>query len=171
MVRSFFARYNAAGEQMILSSPAFKQNHLIPRRYTSDGEDVSPALSWSEVPPATKELALLVEDPDAPTPEPWVHWILYRIPPATTSLAEHILPALRVAQPAGALQGKNSWPKGIGYRGPAPPKGHGLHHYHFRLYALDVPLDLEPGLDKAALVKAMRGHILAEEELIGTYQR
>jgi hypothetical protein len=156
---------------IILQSPAFKQNHLIPRRYTGDGEDVSPELSWSGVPPAAKELALLVEDPDAPTPEPWVHWVLYRIPPTTMSLAEHVLAALHVAQPAGALQGKNSWPKGIGYRGPAPPKGHGLHHYYFRLYALDVPLNLEPGADKATVVKAMSGHILADGELVGTYQR
>ena len=123
---------------MILSSPAFKQNHLIPRNYSGDGDDMSPALSWSEVPPATKELALIVDDPDAPTPEPWVHWVLYKIPAATMDLAEHVPPALHVARPVGALQGRNSWPKGIGYRGPAPPKGHGLHHYHFRLYALDA---------------------------------
>jgi Raf kinase inhibitor-like YbhB/YbcL family protein len=156
---------------MILTSPAFKQNQPIPRRHTGDGEDVSPALSWSEVPAATRELALIVDDPDAPTPEPWVHWVLYKIPPATIDLAEHTPPALRVAKPSGALQGKNSWPRGIGYRGPAPPKGHGLHHYHFRLYALDQPLDLEPGKDKGDLLSAMRGHILAETELVGTYQR
>ena len=156
---------------MILFSPAFKQNHLIPRKHTGDGDDISPALSWSEVPAATKEFALLVDDPDAPTPEPWVHWVLYKIPGATADLAEHLPPALHVPRPAGALQGRNSWPQGIGYRGPAPPKGHGLHHYHFRLYALDKPLDIEPGLDKAALITAMHGHILAEGELVGTYQR
>jgi Raf kinase inhibitor-like YbhB/YbcL family protein len=156
---------------MILSSPSFKQNHLIPRKHTGDGDDISPALSWSEVPPAARELALIVEDPDAPTPEPWVHWIIYKIPPAVTDLAEHVPPALRVSRPAGAVQGKNSWLKGIGYRGPAPPKGHGVHHYHFKLYALDTPVVLEPGADKAALLAAMKGHILADGELVGTYQR
>lgn len=156
---------------MILQSTAFKQNHLIPRKYTGDGEDASPPLSWTDVPSNTGELALIVDDPDAPTPEPWVHWLLYKIPPATTSLAEKVPPAMRVTAPPGALQGKNSWPKGIGYRGPAPPKGHGLHHYHFKLYALDVPLDLEPGVDKATLLAAMNEHIICEGELIGTYQR
>ena len=154
-----------------LQSPAFKQNHQIPRKHTGDGEDASPALSWSGVPESAKELALIVDDPDAPTQEPWVHWVLYKIPPGTTSLPEKVLPALRVSNPAGALQGKNSWPKGIGFRGPAPPKGHGLHHYHFKLYALDTEIDLEPGADKSALLAAIAGHVLAEGELVGTYQR
>src|SRR5262245_27518569 len=114
---------------IILQSPAFKQNQPIPRRHTGDDDDVSPELSWAGAPPAAKELALIVDDPDAPTPEPWVHWILYRMSPATTRLREHVLPTLRVSEPAGALQGQNSWPKWIGYRGPAPPKGHGVHHY------------------------------------------
>ena len=156
---------------IVLQSPAFKQNHLIPKKHTGDGEDVSPPLGWSGIPGAANELALVVDDPDAPTPEPWVHWLLYKIPPSTSNLPEHVLPAQRVAAPAGALQGTNSWPKGIGYRGPAPPKGHGLHHYHFRLYALDAPLELAPGVDKATLLAAMKGHILGEGELIGTYQR
>lgn len=156
---------------IILQSPAFKQNHSIPRKYTGDGGDVSPPLSWSRVPPETQELALVVDDPDAPTPEPWVHWLMYKIPPATTSLPENVLPSLRVASPAGALQGMNSWPKGIGYRGPAPPKGHGLHHYHFQLFALDAPIDLAPGADKADLLAAMQGHVISEGELVGTYQR
>jgi hypothetical protein len=156
---------------IILQSPAFKQNHLIPKKYTGDGDDVSPPLSWSGVPAETKELALVVDDPDAPTPEPWVHWLIYKIPPTTTSLSENVLPVLRVASPAGALQGKNSWPKRIGYGGPAPPKGHGLHHYHFKLFALDAPLDVAPGIDKEELLAAMKGHIIAEGELIGAYQR
>jgi len=156
---------------MILTSPAFKQNHQIPRRYTGDGDDISPQLAWTEVPPAAKELALIVDDPDAPTPEPWVHWVLYKIPPTAVGLPEHVLPALRVNSPGGSLQGQNSWPKGIGYRGPAPPKGHGLHHYYFKLFALDVPLTLEPGIDKSTLLAAIKGHILDAAELIGTYQR
>lgn len=157
--------------KLIVESAAFQQHQPIPRKYTGDGDDVSPPLSWSGVPTAARELALVVDDPDAPTPEPWVHWILYKIPPTVTSLPEHVLPALRVSFPAGALHGKNSWPKGIGYRGPAPPKGHGLHHYHFKLYALDAPADLAPGVDKAALLAAMEGHVVAEGELIGTYLR
>lgn len=156
---------------IIVQSPAFKQNHLIPKKYTGDGEDISPALSWSGVPPQTKELALIVDDPDAPTPEPWVHWLLYKIPPETSSLPEKVPPAQRVASPASALQGANSWPKGIGYRGPAPPKGHGLHHYHFKLLALDTPLAIGPGVDKAALLAALKGHTIAEGELVGTYER
>ena len=156
---------------MLLTSPAFKQNHQIPRRHTGDGDDISPALSWSEVPSAAKELALIVDDPDAPTTEPWIHWVLYKIPPTVTDLPEHIRPALHVSNPGGALQGQNSWPKGIGYRGPAPPKGHGLHHYHFKLYAVAAPLDLKPGAEKSTLLAAMKDHILAEAELIGTYQR
>lgn len=156
---------------IVVQSSAFKQNHSIPKKYTGDGDDVSPPLAWSGAPSTTREFALVVEDPDAPTPEPWVHWLLYKIPATTTSLPENVLPSLRVASPAGALHGTNSWPKGIGYRGPAPPKGHGLHHYHFRLFALDAPLELAPGVDKAALLAAVEEHLIAEGELIGTYQR
>jgi len=156
--------------QMPLQSSAFAPNEMIPRKYTGDGEDKSPPLSWSVVPPGTKELALIVDDPDAPTPTPWVHWVLYRIPAEARSLPEGIAPALRVPQPAGLAQGKNSWGK-TGYGGPAPPKGHGRHRYFFKLYALDSPVDLEPGAAKEALLKAISGHVLAEGELIGTYQR
>jgi len=156
---------------MNLQSAAFQHNQSIPRKYTGDGEDVSPPLSWSGTPPQARELAVVVDDPDAPTPEPWVHWVIYKIPAATTELGEKVPPAQRIGAPAGALQGKNSWPQGIGYRGPAPPKGHGLHHYHFRMYALDASLEIGPGSDKAALLAAIQGHVLAEAELIGTYQR
>jgi len=156
---------------IILQSAAFKQNHQIPRKHTGDGDDASPPLAWSGVPAEAKELALVVDDPDAPTPEPWVHWVLYNVPATTTNLPEKIPPALRVSAPAGALQGKNSWPKGIGFRGPAPPKGHGLHHYHFKIYALDAPVKLEPGADKSTLLAAISDHVIAEGELVGTYQR
>jgi Raf kinase inhibitor-like YbhB/YbcL family protein len=156
--------------QMPLLSSAFAHDEAIPRKYTGDGEDKSPPLSWSVVPPGTKELALIVDDPDAPTPTPWVHWVLYRIPAEARNLPEGITPSLRVAQPAGLLQGKNSWGK-AGYGGPAPPKGHGRHRYFFKLYALDSPVDLEPGATKEALLKAISGHVQAEGELIGTYQR
>lgn len=154
-----------------LTSTAFENGQPIPRKHTGDGEDASPPLAWSGVPAGTKELALIVDDPDAPTPEPWVHWVLYKVPSGTTSLPERVTPSRHATAPRGALQGANSWPKGIGYRGPAPPKGHGVHHYHFRLYALDTELKADAGADKASLMQAMQGHILSEGELIGTYER
>lgn len=156
---------------IILTSSRFENGGPIPRRYTGDGDDASPPLAWSAVPAGTIELALIADDPDAPTAEPWVHWVLYKIPGGTTSLPEKIAPARHLAALHGALQGKNSWPNGIGYRGPAPPKGHGVHHYHFRLYALDTELNIEAGADKTSLISAMQGHIVAEGELIGTYER
>lgn len=155
---------------LALSSSAFRNGEAIPRRHTGDGPDVSPALSWTGVPPGAVELALIVDDPDAPTPQPWVHWVIYRIPASASGLAEGVPPVPSPAQPAGALQGRNSW-NTLGYRGPAPPRGHGVHHYHFRLYALDAALNVQAGLDKEALRAAMRGHVIAEAELIGTYQR
>lgn len=156
-----------------LISPAFGDGEPIPKKYTGDGEDLSPPLNWSDLPEGTKQLALICDDPDAPTEQPWVHWVLYHIPPDVTSLPEGIPPTERLDRPQGAMQGKNSWPEGqtIGYRGPAPPAGHGTHHYHFRLYALDAELDLEPGISKARLLKAIEGHILAQGELVGTYER
>jgi hypothetical protein len=157
--------------RLALSSTAFGQNEPIPRQYTGDGADISPPLSWTGVPPEARELAILVEDPDAPTPQPWVHWLLYRVPPTTSCVPERIAPALRVPVPPGAMQGRNSWPSTIGYRGPAPPRGHGVHRYIFTLYALDSPLDLEPGIEKPQLLAAMAGHIVAEARLVGTYKR
>lgn len=154
---------------MILTSSAFGHNDPIPRHHTCDGADVSPPLAWSEVPEGTKSLALIVDDPDAPDPAApmmiWVHWLLYNIPPSVTALAEGVNPK---QLPPGTLQGINDW-KRTGYGGPCPPIGR--HRYFFKLYALDTVLrDLgRPG--EVALEKAMRGHVLAETELIGTYQR
>ena len=150
------------------SAPA--DGEKIPTRFTGDGEDISPELTWSGVPDGAKELALICDDPDAPTPEPWVHWVIYKIPVGATGLVEHVQMAETLAEPAGAYQGRNSWGT-IGYRGPAPPKGHGVHHYHFKLYALDTTLSVTGGLDKKQLLKAMQGHVLAETEVVGTYQR
>jgi Raf kinase inhibitor-like YbhB/YbcL family protein len=107
-------------------------------------------------------MALICDDPDAPTPEPWVHWILYKIPPTLSGLKE--------GDKGGGVEGKNSFEK-IGYGGPMPPRGHGMHHYHFKLYALDQPLGLGAGLSKDQLLAAMKGHVLAQGELIGTYER
>jgi len=155
---------------MMLRSDALANGRAIPRRYTEDGEDLSPPLTWSGVPEGTKELALIVDDPDAPRAEPWVHWVLYKIPADVRALTEGLPRTPTLGIPAGARQGKNSWGT-VGYRGPAPPKGHGKHHYHFRSYALDTPLAALPGLDKAGLLAAMHGHILATAELVGTYER
>jgi len=155
---------------MTIRSDAFDNGRAIPRRHGEDGEDLSPPLTWSNPPEGTRELALIVDDPDAPRAEPWVHWVLYKIPADVRTLHEGIAGTPTLDVPPGAMQGKNSWGTD-GYRGPAPPKGHGTHHYHFHLYALDAPLRAAQGLDKAGLREAMQGHVLAEAELIGTYER
>ena len=128
-----------------ITSEAFKAGESIPKQYTGEGEDNSPALAWSGVPAKAKELALICDDPDAPTKEPWVHWLIYRFQPARNR-SRRRSPASRKSNPRPALQGVNSFPNdNTGYRGPMPPPGHGVHHYHFKLYALDQPLDLKPG--------------------------
>ncbi len=161
-----------------LTSPAFEAGQPIPAEHTEDGDDVSPPLEWSGVPEGTKELALICDDPDAPRPDrpakdPWVHWVLYKIPADANGLPEGVAQTARLDDPRGALQGKNSWPKGqtVGYRGPAPPKGSGRHRYFFKLYALDGQLELGPEDDKRALLEAMSGHVIGRGELIGTYER
>lgn len=158
---------------MKITSTAFENQQPIPARYTGEGEDVSPPLSWNDVPENTRELVLICDDPDAPTPEPWVHWLIYRISPDTTSLPEGVPRESELQSPIQALQGKNSWPPGeqIGYRGPYPPKGHGTHRYFFKLYALSSPLNLGAEVEKNELLQAMQGRILEKAELIGTYVR
>lgn len=160
----------SASGKLSLTSPAFRHGQAVPRKHSGDGDDVSPALQWTGAPQDTRELALIVDDPDAPTPEPWVHWVIYGIPATQTQLPEGIATVERLSVPPGAVQGLNSW-NSVGYRGPAPPKKHGVHHYHFRIYALDAPLSLPPRLTKQELLEAMDGHILAQAELIGTYER
>ncbi len=154
-----------------LKSSAFEAGAAIPKKYTEDGDDVSPPLAWDNVPAGTKELALICDDPDAPSKDPWVHWVLYKLPSDVRELPEGVATDEKLDSPPGALQGINSWTSGrtVGYRGPAPPSG--THHYHFRLYALDSPLKLEAKANKAAVLRAMKGHILAEGELAGTYKR
>ncbi len=156
-----------------LTSTAFGEGERIPAKHTGEGDDVSPPLAWSGVPQGTKALALICDDPDAPTPQPWVHWVIYKIPADCRGLPEGIAKTPRLEEPAGALQGANSWPSGqtIGYRGPMPPPGHGVHRYFFRLYALGAELAAEPGMDKVALLEKMSGDVLDEGQLMGTYQR
>lgn len=154
--------------ELTIGSPSFEQMAPIPVRYTCDGVDVSPPLSWQSIPDGTQSLALIVDDPDAPDPAAprtiWVHWALYNLPPSATGLPEDGSRHL----PAGVKEGRNDW-KRTGYGGPCPPVGR--HRYFFKLYALDTVLaDLgQPG--KAKLEAAMQGHILQQAELIGTYQR
>jgi len=151
-----------------LHSPAFEDGQKIPEKYTADGDNVSPPLEWNGVPDTAKELVLIVDDPDAPAREPFVHWDIYKIPTKAGSLPEGVPHQPKLEN--GEMQGKNSMGK-IGYDGPAPPKGHGVHHYHFHMYAVDQPLNLQAGLTKEALMNAMSGHVVAEGEMVGTYQR
>ena len=152
-----------------LQSASFSQNGEIPAKFTCEGQDVSPALSWSGVPAGTKSLALIVDDPDAPDPKApkmtWVHWVLYDIPAAAKGLPEAVAPS---ALPTGTREGTNDW-KRTGYGGPCPPIGR--HRYFHKLYALDTVLGDLGTPTKAALEKAMEGHVLAKIELVGTYQK
>ncbi len=148
-----------------LTSPAFAEGERIPRKYTCDGEDVSPPLTWDNVPEGTKSFALICDDPDAPMGT-WVHWVLFNLPPETRSLPEAVSPDKEL--PSGARQGTNDFRK-IGYGGPCPPSG--THRYYFKLYALDTMLDLPAGCSKAQLLKAMEGHVLSEGQLMGRYSR
>jgi Raf kinase inhibitor-like YbhB/YbcL family protein len=157
-----------------ITSTAFNEGQPIPKKYSGEGADLSPPLSWTGVPEGAKELVLICDDPDAPTAEPWVHWVIYKIPANVTGLKEGIPRKARLTDPAGALQGKNSWPGGqdnIGYRGPMPPPGHGTHHYYFKLYALEAKLAVEPGMDKKSILQEIEHHVLAQGQLMGTYQR
>lgn len=155
---------------MQLKSEAFASGARIPQTFTEDGQDRSPPLAWDGAPEGTAAFALVCDDPDAPSREPWVHWVIYNIAGSARSLPEGVPPNQEAAQLGGAEQGQNSWGT-VGYRGPAPPKKHGPHHYHFRLYALDAPLQLKRGADKNQLLAAMQGHVLAEGELVGVYER
>jgi len=152
-----------------LTSPAFKHGERIPKGHTGEGADTSPPLEWTDPPAGTKTYALICDDPDAPVGT-WDHWVIWNLPGRLRALPEGVPRGETVATLDGAAQGKNGWGT-IGYRGPLPPPGHGNHHYHFRLYALDTTLDLAPGADKKALLKAMEGHILATAELVGLYSR
>lgn len=149
-----------------LTSSAFQPSGTVPKQYTGDGADRSPPLHWSAPPAGTASFALICDDPDAPRGT-WVHWVLFNLPPQSHELAEGVPTTDTPVD--GAKQGKNDFGK-IGYGGPAPPKGK-PHRYFFKLYALDTALDLPAGATKAQLEHAMRGHILAEGQLIGTYGR
>jgi Raf kinase inhibitor-like YbhB/YbcL family protein len=138
----------------------------IPGKHTCDGPDVSPSLQWSEAPAGTKSFALVCDDPDAPMGT-WVHWVIYGLPAAMRELPEMVATTERL--PNGAKQGLNDFRR-VGYGGPCPPPG-GPHRYFFKLYALDTELPLQSRATKRDLLRAMSGHVLAEAQLMGTYQR
>ncbi|KPK16479.1 MAG: hypothetical protein AMJ62_05225 [Myxococcales bacterium SG8_38] len=152
-----------------IRSTAFRDKEEIPTKHTCEGEDVSPALEWSSLPEGTESLALIVDDPDAPDPDApkmvWVHWVLFNLPPDSEGLPEGV--GARQL-PEGTCQGLNDW-KRTGWGGPCPPIGR--HRYFFRLYALDCRLDDRDRMSRAELDRAMRGHVLAEAMLMGTYQK
>jgi len=148
-----------------VTSTAFQAGERIPVKYTCDGDDVSPPLSWSSIPAGTKSLALICDDPDAPMGT-WVHWVIYNLPATATGLPENVPPHPILKD--GARQGMSDF-KRIGYGGPCPPSG--THRYSFRVYAIDSKLELEPGVAKADILKGMEGHLLAEGSLMGRYGR
>ena len=149
-------------QDLAISSPAFSSLTTIPQRYTSDGENISPPLQWSKVPPETKQLVLICHDPDAPLPLGFTHWTLYNIPPNVTEIAE--------GDGKKYTEGLNT-SESNGYTGPAPPKGHGVHHYYFWLYALNQPIVFKPGLNREELLSAIADSVTAQARLVGTYQR
>jgi Raf kinase inhibitor-like YbhB/YbcL family protein len=148
-----------------LTSAAFREGDLIPKKYTCDGENVSPPLAWSGVPSTAKSIALVCDDPDAPMGN-WVHWVIFNIPASTNKLSEKI-PTNKILED-GTTQGNNDFKK-IGYGGPCPPRG--THRYFFRIYALDKRIELVPGATKVEILHEMNGHILSEGKLMGKYSR
>jgi Raf kinase inhibitor-like YbhB/YbcL family protein len=156
----------AAMAEFKLSSPSFQNNQPMPAKYTGEGQDASPPLKWEGAPSNTKSFAVICDDPDAPGGA-WVHWVIYNIPATTTELPEGVAKSDTVA---GAKQGVNDFGR-VGYGGPMPPRGHGVHHYHFRLFALNVDPKLAPRVTRQQLEAAMSGKIVGQAELVGTYQR
>ena len=148
-----------------VSSPAFQHKGTIPEKYTCVGENISPPLMWENPPDGTKSFALIMDDPDAPLGT-WVHWIFYNIPADTSNLSEDIYHSSN--QLNGVTSGTNGWGK-EDYGGPCPPNGQ--HRYFFKLYALDMMLDMKNGNTKADIIKAMQGHILAQTELMGLFKK
>ena len=145
---------------LTLRSPAFAEGERIPTQYTCDGVDIPPPLTWQDLPADAASYALIVDDPDAPGGI-WTHWVVYNVPPEITEFPEDVSPDL-------GTQGTNSWNE-IGYRGPCPPDGE--HRYFFKLFALDIVLNLEEGADRETVLEAVDGHILAQGQLMGVYER
>ena len=151
--------------KIAMRSTAFIHGGMIPSRYTCDGENISPPIEWDPLPPGTRTIAIIADDPDAPRGT-WVHWVIYNLPSEDRWLPENV-PCVE-HQPDGCFQGTNDFGR-IGYGGPCPPAG--THRYFFRLYALDTRLSLPAGVRKKDLLRAIEGHVLATGELMGTYSR
>lgn len=142
-----------------IESPAFAEHERIPDKHTANGDNVSPALSWSGAPEGTKQFAIVCHDPDAPLVDGFTHWVVYGVGADVNELPEGAQPPLQGIHQLG----------GPGYTGPAPPPGHGTHHYYFWVYALDAELDLAPGLSRAQLLSEIEDHVLEQARLLGTY--
>ena len=162
----FFAQEKGGTMPLQISSTAFTAGEAIPRKFACDGPDVSPQLKWNDPPANTQAFALIMDDPDAPSGT-WVHWVLYDLPANARELSEGVAKQEQLS--SGARQGRNDFGK-IGYGGPCPPPGK-PHRYFFKLYALDAKLGLKAGATKADVERAMKGHILAQGELVGKYGR
>jgi Raf kinase inhibitor-like YbhB/YbcL family protein len=160
------AQTNGGSMSFELSSTSFAATQLIPKKFTCDGSDTSPALSWKDAPNAVRSFALIVDDPDAPVGT-WTHWVLYDLPADAKELPEGLQKQEQLSN--GARQGRNDFRK-IGYGGPCPPAGK-AHRYFFKLYALDTELELKAGASKADLEDAMKGHILGQTQIVGLYKR
>ena len=161
-----------AQQKLVVDSPTLKAGAMMPRDYTPDGRNVSPPLTWSNVPAGTREFAVVCEDFDAGNPPPFVHWVIYKIPGTAKGLPENVPIDPSIAMPAGlvgAVQGLNGFKRAM-YRGPAPPAGK-PHGYHFVVYALDAALDLRPNLTRAELLEAIKGHVIGQGELVPVYER
>ena len=154
-----------AATNMKLTSSAFAEGQAIPRQYTCAGINISPPLEWTGIPKSAKTIAIIADDPDAPAGT-WVHWVIYNLPADTLGMIENLPPTEEIK--GGGLQGKNDFEK-IGYGGPCPPSG--THRYLFKIFALDSELPLKSGATKADVEKAMSGHVLAQAQLMGTYQK
>jgi len=161
-----------AQQKLVVDSPTMKAGAMMARDYTPDGRNVSPPLTWSSIPAGTREFAVVCEDFDAGNPPPFVHWVIYKIPGSAKGLPENIPIDTSVPMPAdvaGAVQGLNGFKRAM-YRGPAPPPGK-PHGYHFVVYALDAALDLKPNLTRAELLDVIKGHVLAQGEIVPVYER
>lgn len=173
LVMAMMSSVAVAVESIEVTSTAFTNHANVPLKYTAYGDNVSPQIKWGELPAGTEQLALIMDDPIAPTPEPFVHWVVYNIPATASELPEGMSSDERVSEPAslaGAINGINGLNR-VGHFGPRPPVDGELHAYHYKVYALDSALDLEPGLDKPALLAAIEDHIIGVGMIMGHYER
>lgn len=154
-------RVTEANRTIDVTSSAFTDGGSLPLTFTADGAGVAPPIAWRNVPESTRSLVLIAEDPDAPFPNPFVHWLVYSLPVTTSSVT---------SSPPGGREGKNSMLES-GYAPASPPAGHGIHHYHFQVFALDIALELGDAAGRSALIDAMRNHVIAWGEIVATYER